>query len=295
MRVFKTLSLLLIISSLSVVSIAESPRKHYVSFATPEELQSYLRWTSERSPLISAHRGGPLPGYPENCIATFEKALSYAPCLIECDVRKSKDSVLVIMHDTTLDRTTTGKGNVCDYTLNELKKLKLKDNQGKVTPYQIPTLAEVLEWARKKAIIELDIKRPVTPEEIVTIIQEKHAENYALVITDWQKAVYYHSLSPKLMISSSAKGVEGVQRLLKSGINPRCLLAFVGVYEPPKDVYKLLHKHGIRAILGTMGNLDRKAERHGIQVYHQLLENGADTLVTDNVPLAARAIEKYAQ
>ena len=94
------------------------------------------------------------------------------------------------------------------------------------------------------------------------------------------------------MISASAKGVEGVRRLLESGVDPKCLVAFVGVYEPSKDVYDLLHKNGIRAILGTMGNLDKKAEKRGFKVYKKLLKNGADILATDNVVLVTRAIEE---
>ncbi|MCK4448884.1 MAG: glycerophosphodiester phosphodiesterase family protein, partial [Candidatus Marinimicrobia bacterium] len=228
----------------------------------------------------------------ENCIETFENALVYAPCLIECDVAKTKDSVLVMMHDRTLNRTTTGEGGVGGYTLEELKKLKLRDNQGNVTLYQIPTLAEVLDWARDKAIIELDIKKPVTPEEIAMIVREKQAEKFTVVITyDIPATVYYHRLNPQLMISASAKGVEGVRRLLESGVDPKCLVAFVGVYEPSKDVYDLLHKNGIRAILGTMGNLDKKAEKRGFKVYKKLLKNGADILATDNVVLVTRAIE----
>jgi len=182
-------------------------------------------------------------------------------------------------------------GKVSSYTFEELKKFKLRDNQGNVTPYQIPTLAEVLDWARDKAIIELDIKRPVTPEEIVGIIREKQAENFIVVITyDTSVAEYYHQLNPKLMISASARGIEGTRRLLESGIDPKCLVAFVGVYETSREVYDLLHENGIRAILGTMGNLDKKAEKRGLKVYKKLLKNGADILATDNVPLAASAI-----
>ncbi|HCK98738.1 MAG TPA: glycerophosphodiester phosphodiesterase [Candidatus Marinimicrobia bacterium] len=293
MKTFMKLTLLLIISILLFISPTQAQEKHYVSFETLEELQEYLRWTPDRQPLISAHRGGPMSGFPENCIVTFENALAYAPCLIECDVARSKDSVLVLMHDKTLNRTTTGEGEVGSYTLKELKKLKLRDNQGNVTPYQIPTLAEALDWAHGKAIIELDIKKPVTPEEIVRIILEKQAENFTIVITyDTPAAVDYHRLNPRIMISASAKGVEGVLRLLESGVDPRCLVTFVGVYEPSKDVYDLLHENGIRTILGTMGNLDKKAEKRGLRVYKKLLRNGADILATDNVPLAAGAIEE---
>lgn len=293
MKTFMKLTLLLVISGLLFFSLAQAQEKHYVSFETPEELQEYLRWTPEQKPIVSAHRGGPMNGFPENCIETFENALVYAPCLIECDVAKTKDSVLVMMHDRTLNRTTTGEGKVSSYTIKELKTLKLRDNQGNVTLYQIPTLAEVLDWARDKAIIELDIKKPVTPEEIAMIVREKQAEKFTVVITyDIPATVYYHRLNPQLMISASAKGVEGVRRLLESGVDPKCLVAFVGVYEPSKDVYDLLHKNGIRAILGTMGNLDKKAEKRGFKVYKKLLKNGADILATDNVVLVTRAIEE---
>ncbi|MCK4295794.1 MAG: glycerophosphodiester phosphodiesterase family protein [Candidatus Marinimicrobia bacterium] len=293
MKTFMKLTLLLVISGLLFFSLAQAQEKHYVSFETPEELQEYLRWTPEQKPIVSAHRGRPMNGFPENCIETFENALVYAPCLIECDVAKTKDSVLVMMHDRTLNRTTTGEGKVSSYTIKELKTLKLRDNQGNVTLYQIPTLAEVLDWARDKAIIELDIKKPVTPEEIAMIVWEKQAEKFTVVITyDIPATVYYHRLNPQLMISASAKGVEGVRRLLESGVDPKCLVAFVGVYEPSKDVYDLLHKNGIRAILGTMGNLDKKAEKRGFKVYKKLLKNGADILATDNVVLVTRAIEE---
>jgi len=291
MKTWKRITQLGLILSLSV--FLQAQEKHYLAFESPVQLQEYFRWSPDKAPIVSAHRGGPMEGYPENCIETFEHALLYAPCLLECDVAKSKDSVLVMMHDRTLDRTTTGSGPVGDYTLEELRRLYLKDNQGNVTPYRIPTLAEVLDWARGRAIVELDIKRSITPEEIVAMIREKQALNYTVVITyNTETAKQYHTLEPQLMISASARGIEGTQRLLESGIDPKCIVAFVGVYEPEKEVYDLLHENGIQAILGTMGNLDRKAEKHGISVYKKLIGNGADILATNNVPLAAGVLDK---
>jgi glycerophosphoryl diester phosphodiesterase len=196
-----------------------------------------------------------------------------------------------MIHDETLDRTTTGIGNVADYTLVELKELRLKDNEGAITSYVIPTLSEVLRWAKGRAIVELDVKRPVTPEAIVAIIREHHAETYTVVITySTPSALRYYGLNPELMISASARDMEGARRLLESGIDPSNLLAFVGVYEPSDSLYALLHAHKIRTILGTMGNLDRRAEKRGSQVYSELIRSGADILATDRVPLAAKAI-----
>ncbi len=272
----------------------QSADKHYLAFESSDALQHYLQWTPDAEPLVSAHRGGPMKGFPENGLETFENILRYAPCIIECDVRKSSDGVLMMMHDETLDRTTTGSGPVTNYTAVELKSLRLKDYHGKVTNYRIPTLAETLEWARGKAILTIDTKNDVTPEEIVAAIKAHNAESFAAVITyNLSAAKRYHQLNPKLMISASAVGYESVKRLLASDIDKTVLMGFVGVGEPDRGLYEMLHQHGIRAILGTMGNLDRRAEKRGIDVYVDLLRNGADILATDNVPLAAQAIQKY--
>ena len=63
-----------------------------------------------------------MPGYPENCIESCEKTLSLMPTFFEIDFSFTKDSVMVLMHDLTIDRTTTGKGRVADYTYEELQQ-----------------------------------------------------------------------------------------------------------------------------------------------------------------------------
>jgi len=294
MKKIKRLRLVALVWLVSVCALLHAGQAHTVAFGEPGELHEYLRWRPDRSPLLGAHRGGPSLGFPENCLATFERSLQLAPCLIECDVRKSKDGVMVLMHDWSLDRTTTGKGPVEGQSLTQLKQLNLVDPNGTVTQYKIPTLSEALRWARGRAILELDIKDPVTPQEVVQAIKTQGAESCAVVITyDLRMAELYHRLDDRLALSCSAKGVEGVTRLLESGIPAENLIAFVGVYEPPKEVYALLHEKGICAILGTMGNLDGKARRQGKQVYIKLLENGADVLATDEVKLASEAITSH--
>jgi glycerophosphoryl diester phosphodiesterase len=266
---------------------------HSVSFDTPAALHEYLRWRPGRSPLLGAHRGGPSSGFPENCIPTFEQSLQFAPCLIECDVRKSKDGVMVLLHDRSLDRTTTGKGLVETQSIAQLRQLNLVDPDGTVTDCKMPTLSEALQWARGRAILELDIKGSLTPQEVVQAVKAQDAANCVVVITyDLPTAQLYHRLDDRLALSCSAKGVEGVTRLLESGISAQNLIAFVGVYEPPKEVYALLHDKAICAILGTMGNLDGKARQRGIEVYMELLQNGADVLATDQVKLASEAVAR---
>ena len=294
-RPLRYLSFLVLL--LSLVSCREtqpntySPTPYLRSFDSIEQLSNYLAWTPERSPLLSAHRGGPLPGFPENALETFENALHYAPALIECDVRQSGDGTLILMHDETLERTTNGSGRVTDYTLKALNQLRLKDNEGNLTDYMIPTLAQTLKWARNKAVLTLDIKRGIAPEKVVRAIQEAEAQPYVVVITyNLEAAIKYHQMDPNLMISASARGPEGTKRLLDSSLPANRLVAFVGVGEPNPLVYKELNQRGISAILGTMGNLDRRAEARGARIYRDLINNGATILATDRVPQAAQAL-----
>ncbi len=63
----------------SACAAIHGPQAHTISFNKPAELHEYLRWRPDRPPLLGAHRGGPSPGFPENCIATFERSLLFAP------------------------------------------------------------------------------------------------------------------------------------------------------------------------------------------------------------------------
>ncbi len=94
-------------------------KDHPAGFQTAKELRSYFTWSPDRKPLISAHRGGPVIAYAENAIRTFQRSVEAGAAIIECDVRQTKDGYLILMHDRSLDRTTTGRGDVGDYTREE--------------------------------------------------------------------------------------------------------------------------------------------------------------------------------
>lgn len=96
-----------------------------------------------------AHRGFS-GNYPENTMLAFEKAVEAKADGIELDVQFSKDGQLVICHDETIDRTTNGKGHICDYTLEELKKFDASAKfVGKYGENRIPTLVEYFDMISK--------------------------------------------------------------------------------------------------------------------------------------------------
>ena len=136
----------------------------------------FFGYHPNQTPKISAHRGGgDLKGYPENCIESFAFLAKQMPVVIECDIDLTKDSVLVMMHDQTLDRTTTGTGKLIDKTYAELAPFRLEDNMGNLTPYTIPTLEQVLRWGKGKVTFTLDVKRNVSFDKVVDIVSRTGA------------------------------------------------------------------------------------------------------------------------
>lgn len=93
---------------------------------------------------------------PENSIQAIKRAIEKGVNMVEIDLALTKDNVLILMHDKTIDRTTTGKGSPADYTLEEIKKISLKDGLGVPTEMKIPTLKEVLDITKDKIFINLD-------------------------------------------------------------------------------------------------------------------------------------------
>ncbi|WP_374165608.1 glycerophosphodiester phosphodiesterase family protein [Arcticibacter sp. MXS-1] len=253
-----------------------------------------MQWTTRRMPLVSCHRGGPMPGFPENAIETFANSTRFQPSVIECDASLSKDSVLVMMHDDRLERTSNGTGEVSSKTLSQLKTLRLKDDQGKLTPYRIPTLDEVLQWGKGKVLFTLDVKRGVPYEMMIKAVRRNKAEANSIIITySANQAAEVHRLAPDLMISASVKGPADLERLNKMGVPNNRIVAFVGTSAPDQSVCQYLHSKGIWCILGTMGNLDNRAKSRGDKIYSELVDGGADILSTDRASECGKELMKY--
>lgn len=288
--------LMLLFSCKNEVSLTQnedsiSNVQYKILLSTVAEARDFYTWTSDRIPMVSAHRGGPYPGFPENAIETFEHVLKHTPSIIEFDVALTKDSVLVLMHDNTLERTTSGKGKVIDHTFEEIRELFLVDNQGNETSFRVPTLDDVLAWGKGKTVFTVDIKREVPFEMVVNAIKRHQAEPYAAVITySVEAAKKMHRLHPELMLSVTIRNEEELQRFEESGIPVDRWIAFTGTSERPKEFNELLHEKGVFTILGVLGNLDRSAIARGDQIYAEFVENGADILATDRPIEAAKAI-----
>jgi len=104
---------------------------------------------------VISHRGD-WRNTPENSIRAIQNCIDLGVNMVEIDIKKTKDNELILLHDKTLDRTTTGKGLPQDYTLAEIKQMRLRNGAGVATSHQIPTLEEAMIVAKGKIWVNID-------------------------------------------------------------------------------------------------------------------------------------------
>lgn len=124
--------------------------------------------------MVVAHRAGWKENSQvvraENSKAAIDHAAAIGVEMVELDVRRSRDGVLVVMHDETLERTTTCRGKVADLTLAALKACRLiVEGTGIITDETVPTLADMLIHARGRILVNIDNK--LEPEDLAEIVE----------------------------------------------------------------------------------------------------------------------------
>lgn len=291
MKNTRLVAVLAVVLVVGQIRAADGPaaKLHRLDAQTAQGLQELFRFTGEPLPLVSGHRGGPDKGFPENCLPTFERTLQRGFAMLEIDPRYTKDGAIVVFHDATLERTSTGKGRVADHTLAELKQLRLKDNDGNVSEFQMPTLDEALEWARGKTVLVLD-QKDVPVAVRVKKIEEHKAEGHAmLIVNTFKDAQACHAANTNVMMEVMIPSREKAAEFDRLGIPWRNVVAFVG-HVPPEDkgLYELIHAKGAHCMIGTSRNLDRQFIRREVAdlklldpAYRAFLQRGADLIETD--------------
>lgn len=119
------------------------------------QIREKLMSCDSTSVIVVAHRGD-WRNFPENSLEAIDNAIKMGVDIVELDVKKTKDGELILMHDRTLDRTTTGKGLVSENTLSDIRKLNLRNGCNIRTIHKVPTLEEALLHAKGKIMINLD-------------------------------------------------------------------------------------------------------------------------------------------
>lgn len=247
----------------------------------------------EGAALISAHRGGAYPGYPENALETMANVLAQIPAIMEIDVATSADGVLYLMHDDTLDRTTTGAGESNSLAWNDIRKLKLEDDDGAVTDFAPTRFSDALAWADGRTILQIDFKRTTRYEDVAAEIDRQDAQDRIILIAySMASARKLHELMPNAMISLSLDTQSALNRAVAAGIPDSRLLGFTGIEDPRPRLFSILNGQDVEVIFGTLGgrdSIDNDIARSGYEaLYAEIAAQGVDIIATD------RPLEAYA-
>ena len=120
-----------------------------------ERVVSEIHNPASKKVLVACHRGD-WRNWPENSLAAIESVIGMGADIVEIDLALTSDSVLVVCHDRTLNRTTTGKGLIAEIPYDSIQRCFLKSGHGVATSHRMPTLREALELCKDRIVINID-------------------------------------------------------------------------------------------------------------------------------------------
>jgi glycerophosphoryl diester phosphodiesterase len=248
---------------------------------------------AEGATLVSAHRGGPGRGYPENALETMAATLGKIPAIMEIDVATSADGILYLMHDDTLERATTGSGETSALNWAGVKKLRLKDKNGMATTYAPTRFDAALAWADGRTILQVDFKRTTRYGDVAAEIKRQGAEDRIILIAySIRSAAKLHRLLPEAMISVSLNSQSELNRAVAAGVPADKILGFTGAQSPRPRLFSILNGRDVEVIFATLGgrdSIDEEIARSGdFAQYADIAGAGADIIATDR-PLKVHA------
>ena len=233
-----------------------------------------------------AHRGVSAL-MPENTLPAFAAALALGADEIELDVRLAKDGVLVVSHDGTLDRISDGRGNLSDYTFEELKKLNIGLKHG--WDVSFCTVEEVFALLANRIVFNLHIKEigedGYVIRKLSEIIARYHAEKsvyFAFAVRDVKQPERFEQLAPQ--IERTMIQLRGdTESIIDLAERYHCTRVqfWLGMFD--ETTIRTLHEKGIRCNLFYADTMED---------YDRYFAMGIDTLLTNRMDLAARYTKK---
>lgn len=168
-------------SSLTMVGCQGAANTASDTTSRAEKILQHLHNPQSEYVIVVCHRGD-WRNYPENSIPAIESVIEMGADMVEIDIAMTKDSVLVLSHDRTIDRCTTGRGLVSDITYDSLQTFFLKSAHGARSSFdlKVPTLREALEVCKDRILINID-KGYDYYDEVVALTEELGVTDQVLI------------------------------------------------------------------------------------------------------------------
>ncbi len=217
----------------------------------------------DASPRISGHRGS-IATDPENTIRSFRRALADGAGTFELDVHRSADGALVVMHDSTVDRTTDGSGNINDLDLATIRSLSAGGES-------VPTFTEVLDAV--DAPIQVEVKDPLAVEPLMALLKDRPEVVRRVVLSGFSEEVLrrFAEAFPEVPRGLIAHGYD--ETLVERATDLRCAVVYSGWPGLTVDAVGELHDAGIAVAVWNVNTREELA---------QALALGVDEVSTDH-------------
>jgi glycerophosphoryl diester phosphodiesterase len=214
--------------------------------------------------MLIAHRGYSAM-YPENTITAFRKARSK---VVEFDVRKTLDNVPVVIHDRTLNRTTTGTGDVKKHTWEHIKDLHIKGCDERV-----PSLDQVLQTFGDEYSYDIEIKSSDTAGVVVDSIKKSELPygNFLVTSFKWDEIKAVRKLDDR--INTGLISLVRPERAIRECVRIGCEVAVLNHLAITRDVVKYAQECGIEVYAYTVNSVDET---------RKLIEYGVTGIISDN-------------
>lgn len=288
---------MLILLLLSVVTLSAQSRAEQIIEQIKDPKSDYV--------VVIAHRSD-WRHYPENSLAAMEGAIAMGVDMVEIDVQRTSDGVLVCCHDNSVDRTTTGKGKVRELTADYISTLNLKRN-GAVTEHTMPTLAEALDLCKDRVLINIDkgynyydqILQMLVERDMVEQVLIKSSNNAAVIAEKF--APYSRNMLYMPVINYKAKSWEKHSAIFESYISSSLpIVAYEicwdGTLKGERKIFNRVLKSGARLWVNTLWDSLCGGEKDGFEddralngneskIYGKLLDLGVTMIQTDRPQL----------
>lgn len=263
------------------------------------EVKNNDNTVTENKIIVVSHRAD-WRNAPENSLQAIKNCIAMGVDMVEVDLNKTKDGHLILMHDRTLNRTTTGKGKPEEYTLEEIKQFYLKGGHGQKTRHKIPTFEETMELCKGKIMVNID-KGYEYFKDAYEILEKTGTVDQCIMKSDhpYEKVVEENGEVLKKMIFMPVVHLnkDGAEKIIDDYIKYLKPKAFELVFkEENPDVLRLIKKvkdSGSKIFINTLwpdlcaGHDDDRAIELGEpeESWGWVIEQGATYIQTDRPAL----------
>ncbi|MEZ4564982.1 MAG: glycerophosphodiester phosphodiesterase family protein [Thermomicrobiales bacterium] len=197
--------------------------------------------------LVYAHRGDSA-AYPENTLLAFRKAMQSGAYGIELDLHATSDGTVVVIHDRSLERTTTGRGYVDEQPLAVVREADAGDGQ------RVPTFAEVLDLVGDNLHFDLEVKQPGIEAEVLAVLAAYPAARWAISSFDWEILRRFRAIAPGAELWPLAMHVDQALLDVAASLGSPCVAVAAGAYTAASAT--VLSEAGLTAMVWTVNEPD---------------------------------------